>query len=92
MEKGLPEEVQQALDLLRVIGKESAVPGQLDPRDDQDTVMQLFELINFIVEDGSPAKRNWRPSTGCSPNGDKIHKERHVEPSRALEPKAPGNP
>jgi Domain of unknown function (DUF4145) len=57
VEKGLPEEVQQALDLLRVIGKESAVPGQLDPRDDQDTVMQLFELINFIVEDRITRKK-----------------------------------
>jgi len=51
VEKGLPVEVQQALDLLRVIGNESVHPGQLDPRDDQDTAMQLFELMNFIVED-----------------------------------------
>jgi hypothetical protein len=26
-------------------------PGQLDMKDDHETAVQLFELINFIVED-----------------------------------------
>jgi hypothetical protein len=51
VEKGLPVVVRQALEHYRVIGTESAVPGQLDSRDDRETAMQLFELINFIVED-----------------------------------------
>lgn len=51
VEKGLPAVVKQALEHYRVIGKESPVPGQLDSRDDRETAMQLFELINFIVED-----------------------------------------
>ncbi|PRX42734.1 uncharacterized protein DUF4145 [Planifilum fimeticola] len=51
VEKGLPAVVRQALEHYRVIGTESAVPGQLDSRDDRETAMQLFELINFIVED-----------------------------------------
>jgi len=49
--KGLPEEVQQALDTVRVIGNEAVHPGQLDLRDDRDTAMALFSLVNFIVED-----------------------------------------
>jgi predicted RNA-binding Zn-ribbon protein involved in translation (DUF1610 family) len=49
--KGLPEEVQQALDAVRVIGNEAVHPGQLDLRDDRDTAMALFSLVNFIVED-----------------------------------------
>lgn len=51
VEKGLPEEVQQALDIVRVVGNESVHPGELDIRDDMDIAIQLFELINFIVED-----------------------------------------
>ncbi|WP_227011836.1 DUF4145 domain-containing protein [Paenibacillus lutimineralis] len=49
--KGLPEAVQKALDIVRVIGNESVHPGELDLRDDQETALQLFELINFIIEE-----------------------------------------
>lgn len=49
--KGLPVEVQQALDILRVIGNESVHPGELNLKDDQDTAIKLFELVNFIVEE-----------------------------------------
>lgn len=48
--KGLPVEVQQALDALRVIGNESVHPGSLDMTDDIDTATTLFRLLNFIVE------------------------------------------
>ncbi|NWF48595.1 DUF4145 domain-containing protein [Hydrogenophaga sp. D2P1] len=49
--KGLPEEVQQALDAVRVIGNEAVHPGQVDIRDDRDTASKLFELVNFIAFD-----------------------------------------
>jgi Domain of unknown function (DUF4145) len=51
VKKGLPPEVQQALDIVRVIGNESVHPGQINLNDDSNTAVQLFELINFIVED-----------------------------------------
>ena len=47
---GLPAKVQQALDTVRVIGNDSVHPGELDIRDDADTVRSLFRLVNFIVE------------------------------------------
>lgn len=50
VKKGLPVRVQQSLDALRVIGNEAVHPGELDLRDDQDTAVQLFKLINFITE------------------------------------------
>lgn len=51
VKKGLPIEVQQSLDSLRIIGNESVHPGQMALKDDIDTAMRLFELLNFIVED-----------------------------------------
>lgn len=49
--KGLPIEVQQALDTLRVVGNDAVHPGELDIRDDQETAIHLFELINFLVQE-----------------------------------------
>ncbi|OAB34244.1 hypothetical protein PMSD_14845 [Paenibacillus macquariensis subsp. defensor] len=57
VEKGLSEEVQQALDIVRVIGNESVHPGELDLQDDYDTALSLFELINFIIDDQISRKR-----------------------------------
>jgi hypothetical protein len=49
--KGLPIEVQQSLDIVRVIGNEQVHPGVLDVRDDPALAAELFALINFIVDD-----------------------------------------
>lgn len=57
VKKGLPQEVQQALDILRVIGNEAVHPGTLDLKDDNETALRLFELINFIVEDRITRKK-----------------------------------
>jgi hypothetical protein len=50
VKKGLSPTVQQALDIVRVIGNESVHPGVLDLRDDRDTADRLFELINAIAD------------------------------------------
>lgn len=47
---GLPVKVQEALDSLRVIGNDAVHPGVLDLRDDYDTVLRLFKLVNFIAQ------------------------------------------
>lgn len=49
--RGLPSGVQEALDALRVIGNEAVHPGSLDLRDDRDTALKLFDLVNFIAEE-----------------------------------------
>ncbi|MCA9201125.1 MAG: DUF4145 domain-containing protein [Planctomycetales bacterium] len=46
---GLPPKVQEALDIVRVVGNECVHPGTIDLRDDRDTAMQLFRLVNFIA-------------------------------------------
>jgi hypothetical protein len=49
VKKGLPEIVQQSLDIVRVTGNDAVHPGQIDT-DNPETVRQLFDLINVIIE------------------------------------------
>ncbi len=49
VKKGLPEIVQQSLDIVRVTGNDAVHPGQIDT-DNIETSNQLFNLINVIVE------------------------------------------
>ena len=42
--------IQKALDTVRVIGNESVHPGEMDLRDDRETALALFRIINLIVE------------------------------------------
>ncbi|MFN7168003.1 MAG: DUF4145 domain-containing protein [Pannonibacter sp.] len=50
VKSGLNIQVQQALDVVRVIGNNAVHPGQIDLRDDHATAASLFKLINLIVE------------------------------------------
>jgi len=50
VKKGLSGMVQQALDIVRVVGNEAVHPGTIDLRDDQATVERLFTLVNLITE------------------------------------------
>jgi hypothetical protein len=49
VKKGLPNIVQQSLDIVRVTGNDAVHPGQIDT-DNPATVGQLFDLVNIIVE------------------------------------------
>lgn len=46
--KGLDPIVQQALDVVRVIGNEAVHPGEIDLDDNRDIALDLFNLVNFI--------------------------------------------
>lgn len=48
--KGLAPRVQQALDVVRVIGNNAVHPGQIDFKDDRAIAGNLFQLVNLIVE------------------------------------------
>lgn len=49
VKKGLPLIVQQSLDIVRVTGNDAVHPGQIDT-DNPETVGQLFDLVNIIIE------------------------------------------
>lgn len=50
VKKGLNPKIQKALDVVRVVGNNAVHPGELDLKDDKDTAVQLFKLINLIAE------------------------------------------
>ena len=46
----MPEKIQKAIDSVRVIGNNVVYPGEIDLKDDAETAITLFELLNMIVE------------------------------------------
>ncbi len=51
VKKGLPETVQKALDVVRVVGNKAVHPGQIAfDVDDKATATMLMRLLNIIVE------------------------------------------
>ena len=48
--RGLDKRIEQALDIVRVVGNEAVHPGTMDLRDDAATAEELFQLINIITD------------------------------------------
>jgi Domain of unknown function (DUF4145) len=69
VKKGLDKKVQQALDVVRVTGNNAVHPGELDLKDDTATAMQLFALVNIIVQSTISAKTQIEAMYASLPSG-----------------------
>lgn len=69
--KGLPKQIQQALDSLRVIGNFAVHPGEIDLDDNKDIALALFKLINFVVEEMITRKNEIKDIYGLIPDEKK---------------------
>lgn len=50
VQKGLPKEIEKALDSLRVIGNEAVHPGTIDLSDKPEVAIALFKILNVVVD------------------------------------------
>ncbi|MHA1400662.1 MAG: DUF4145 domain-containing protein [Candidatus Heimdallarchaeaceae archaeon] len=51
VKQGLDEQLQKAMDALRVFGNEAVHAGVIDLKDDKETAIALLNLINILAED-----------------------------------------
>jgi hypothetical protein len=48
--QNLPVQIQQSLDLLRVVGNNAVHPGQIDIEENKDNIEKFFGLVNLVVD------------------------------------------
>ncbi len=51
VKKGLDKKIQQALDIVRVVGNNALHPGQIEIKDNDEVAKNLFGLVNIISEE-----------------------------------------
>lgn len=51
VKEAVPQEFQQALDIVRVVGNNAVHPGKMDESDVEEYAITLFELLNYIVQE-----------------------------------------
>jgi len=51
VKEGLNPKMQQALDIVRVVGNNAVHPGEINLDDNQEIALSLFKIINMIADD-----------------------------------------
>lgn len=69
VKKGLPVEIQQALDIVRVTGNNAVHPGEMSLTDDSEIVISLFGLVNLIVDNRIAQPKRVAALFGSLPTG-----------------------
>jgi Domain of unknown function (DUF4145) len=69
VELGLPPQIQQAMDAVRVIGNNAVHPGQIDFNDTPGVALALFDLVNLVVETMIAQPRRVQEVYDRLPNG-----------------------
>lgn len=83
--KGLPKQIEQALDTVRVIGNDAVHPGELDLRDDRETVFGLLRIINVVIDNRiSQPKHIEEMYSMLSPNKTAAIEERNAKAVKKL--------
>ena len=67
--KGLPLQIQQALDIVRVTGNNAVHPGEMNLDDDPDMVSSLFDLVNLIIDNRITQPKHIKCMYEALPNG-----------------------
>ena len=78
--KGLPIQVQQALDFCRVVGNNAVHPGEIEINDTPEIAHNLFAMINFIVEDRIARPKHIQSLYDKLPSGAKTAIEKRDRP------------
>jgi hypothetical protein len=76
VQKGLRSDIQQAFDIVRIIGNKSVHPGQIDLNDNPVIAKKLFELVNIIARQTIAEPKAIRDFYHKLPEADKKSIER----------------
>jgi hypothetical protein len=79
--------IQKALDTVRVIGNESVHPGEMNLKDDRETALALFRIINLIVETAITEPKRLDALYASLPKSKLQGIEKRDAPKHATKPK-----
>lgn len=84
--EGLDRRVEQALDVVRVIGNQAVHPGQIDLNDDRAIAGSLFGLVNLIAEKMISEPKHVQEMFDALPEGARKAVENRKRPALSLPP------